>query len=492
MSKLSDQSKAKRLQNSLAQVRIGQDELNLAIFPIAVLDKREQRTKRYLEFEETVEIKSGTVTRKWTISGHAKEGLPSPRDEDLYVGLMELTREQGATKKVYFSRYDLLKRLGWPINQSSYDRLEQGLLKLSSLHVNAVNAYVDSGGNPVTVGMTVIQEYKLHKENANSAPKSYIVWSDRIAQSISSQFIKRLDSSFYFDLSSPIAKRLFRYLDRRFGKDTYFFISIQKLAFEHIGLSRGIKYTSQVMQRLTPALDELVAKQFLVKWERDSNDVIHFYKNQHFGDRIQMSLPMDEVMISYEEEDLPNKEIVDNSKAVAIFNMLIKHRLMKSVAEKIVLAGIKESSLSSIEAAIAYFESLKKKKYPMSNPPGFLCHLIANGVPATPEEAVEEVESVSETEGEIALQMLEVEYMNYLDQLGETEFAKLSENRAKTLLDKKRADLLTSQHADTFKRWSASQLNEHARKMVKRDLARKAAIPFQAWCSSRGNRSGTK
>ncbi|MBK6316618.1 MAG: hypothetical protein IPF53_20620 [Blastocatellia bacterium] len=60
----------------------------------------------------------------WKVFPHPEKGFPGPIDDDVMMALLELTREQGGFEEGFFSRYDLLKRLGWPINATYYTRLE--------------------------------------------------------------------------------------------------------------------------------------------------------------------------------------------------------------------------------------------------------------------------------------------------------------------------------------------------------------------------------
>src|SRR5215216_3645583 len=75
-------------------VRVALDEFNLATFPISVLDKKAQSSREPFD-------------RMWKVFPHPEKGFPGPIDDDVMMALLELTREQGGAKKVFFSRYDL-------------------------------------------------------------------------------------------------------------------------------------------------------------------------------------------------------------------------------------------------------------------------------------------------------------------------------------------------------------------------------------------------
>lgn len=500
-------------------IRIAQDEFNLAVFPIAVLDKRAQKSKNYLTFTEHITSNGREIQRVWTVMPHPIEGLPSTTDEDVYVALMELSYEQGAQKKVYFSRYDLIRRLGWPMNAKHYERLESSLRKLAAVRIEAKNAYVDRHtGRLVDVGMSIIQEFKIFDEGAGkrTGAKSYVMWSDRVAQSLSEKLFKKLDADFYFNLTSPIAKRLFRYLDKKFGSADYFVINVRKLAFEHVGMSREMTYVSQIMQRLEPALNELVAKQFLTEWTL-TEETIHFRKNLEFGARIQqMALPIYDVMDAMCDDDLSPEERAVRDVALHLEGQLTARGMIGSVAKKLVESFELQGKLETIEQAIATFDRQYRQR-DLANPGGLLYTLIVNGQAALPKlppkrrrtsatkmpraraekpagasESLAEGGSSQDTTplfsapSQERMQELELGYLEHLERTGEALLAQLKKSELKELVAREREELLASDRRKIYARWEPEVLDEHLRRLVGRKLAEAKVESFAAWCAARG------
>ncbi len=499
-------------------IRIAQDEFNLAVFPIAVLDKRAQKSKNYLTFTEHITSNGREIQRVWTVMPHPIEGLPSTTDEDVYVALMELSYEQGAQKKVYFSRYDLIRRLGWPMNAKHYERLESSLRKLAAVRIEAKNAYVDRhSGRLVDVGMSIIQEFKIFDEGAGkrTGAKSYVMWSDRVAQSLSEKLFKKLDADFYFNLTSPIAKRLFRYLDKKFGRGDYFVINVRKLAFEHVGMSRELTYVSQIMQRLEPALNELVVKQFLIEWTL-AEETIHFRKNLEFGARIQqMTLPIYDVMDAMCDDDLSPEERAVRDLALHLEGELMARGMIGSVAKKLVESFEMQGKLETIERALATFDRQYRQR-DLANPGGLLYTLIVNGQEAVPklppkrrrpagkmpsaraEKPAEALEASREetNKGDAGplfpapsqerLQELELGYIEHLERTGEALLGRLKRAELKDLVAREREELLASDRRKIYARWEPDVLDDHLRRLVGRKLAEAEVEPFAAWCAARG------
>src|SRR5690606_4291994 len=108
---------------------ISRDEMNLAEFPLAVLSTRANPNLKTLEFCDEVRGKNGDVVdRKWIITGADKFGLPTASDDEVLLGLLKLTVDNGfESQKVFFTRYELLRILRWTTEGRSYTRLQRAL-----------------------------------------------------------------------------------------------------------------------------------------------------------------------------------------------------------------------------------------------------------------------------------------------------------------------------------------------------------------------------
>lgn len=92
------------------------DELNFAEFPLASLSDRVPQGQKTLVFTDSVfdQGRRQTVTRKLTISASDEYGLPTALDDEVILGLIQLTnKKKFADRKVHFTRYELIKLLGW-------------------------------------------------------------------------------------------------------------------------------------------------------------------------------------------------------------------------------------------------------------------------------------------------------------------------------------------------------------------------------------------
>src|SRR5215212_1862834 len=86
------------------------DELNLAEFPIALLTDRVPSGQKTIEFQDQIyDERKGQV-----ITASDKYGLPTSKDDEVILGLIQLTKQANdfTDRRVDFIRLDLLKLLG--------------------------------------------------------------------------------------------------------------------------------------------------------------------------------------------------------------------------------------------------------------------------------------------------------------------------------------------------------------------------------------------
>jgi len=266
--------------------RLGGDELNLAEFPFALLSDRQPNGVESIQFSDTIRGKDGKpIERTWIVTGGDEFGLPVASDEQVYVALMEITREQNyANRVIHLTRYELIHRLGWPDKGGSYRRLKAALDRLLGVTITAQRAFWDkSRQSYVDVGFHIIDDYALYDEPRGrkpsgarrSLPRSYVAWNEVVFASFQAGNIKQLDTGFYFGLRSAVSRRLFRYLDKkRLDGKSAFRIDLRKLGFEKLGMSRNY-YPSHIKQELDRAHQELITHGFLLDYEyyRPGRDV---------------------------------------------------------------------------------------------------------------------------------------------------------------------------------------------------------------------------
>lgn len=87
------------------------DELNLAEFPLCCIADRTDPRQKTLAFEDKISdgSRGEMITRQLLITGSDECGLPTALDDEVFLGLIQLSKILGfADRKVHFTRYQLL------------------------------------------------------------------------------------------------------------------------------------------------------------------------------------------------------------------------------------------------------------------------------------------------------------------------------------------------------------------------------------------------
>lgn len=247
---------------------LGTDELNLCEFPLAACGHRSTQNAKTLTFEDDIfdDGNQQPVHRKLVIAASDVFGLPTPADSDVLLVLMHLTRTRNkfSSPTVRFTRYELVKFLGWDVCGRSYRRLEESLNRWASVTLYYNRAWWDKDGKSWrSRTFHVLETVDLRgREVRRDDSESSFTWNQVIFQSFLSNNIRRLDLNTYFSLQLPAAKQAYRFLDKRFYRSRTLELELRKFACEHVGLSRNYD-NSQLRRKLQPAIEELEKIGFL-------------------------------------------------------------------------------------------------------------------------------------------------------------------------------------------------------------------------------------
>lgn len=246
--------------------RSGRDEMNLAEFPITLLADRAPQGQKTLVFRD------GEQTL--TVTGSDKFGLPTAIDADVIVALLSLTKEANnfTNPTVPFTRYGLLRTLGWPNKGSSYQRLTRSLKCWTGVLLNYEKAWWDNKAKrKVDATFHIIESVEFHESSLfdDEHLASTFTWSKRFFESCRDDNLKRLDLDLYFSLDSSVARRMYRFLDKRLYKRDSCTFDLHEFAYEHVGLGRNYSDNGKLKEKLAPALKELEAIDYLQPMDRD-------------------------------------------------------------------------------------------------------------------------------------------------------------------------------------------------------------------------------
>jgi hypothetical protein len=262
--------------------REGRDEMNLADFPISVLQRQQPADKEgrkldRLEFEASRydPATRRRVDQRVTLTTTARDGLPTPADEHVILALLYIAKHANnfATAEVRFAPGQLFEIMGWSPNGRSYDRLRDVLRRLKALTIRYENAWWDAAGRGYEeeVATGVISAYRIARQTSGprkpgAVPKSWVTWTQQFHASLLAGNLKRLDLELFFKLGTPTAQRMYRFLDKRFYNSPRVSLDLVEFACGHVGLS-PTNNVALLKRRLLPAIRELEEVGFLAPAE---------------------------------------------------------------------------------------------------------------------------------------------------------------------------------------------------------------------------------
>ena len=262
----------------------GRDEMNLADFPISVLQRQQPSDENGQKLDtivyESSRHDSATrqrVTQRVTLQSSSRDGLPTPADEHVILALLFVAKHSNDFREptVNFAPGQLFEIMGWSPNGRSYQRLRGVLRRLKALNIRYENAWWDAAGRQYEeeVATGIIAAYRIARQL--SGPRtdatellSSVTWTPQFQDSLQKGNLKRLDLELFFALRSPAAQRMYRFLDKRFYNTPKLSLDLIEFACGHIGLTE-CDNVAILKRRLAPALAELESVGFLAKVDPD-------------------------------------------------------------------------------------------------------------------------------------------------------------------------------------------------------------------------------
>lgn len=273
-----DKPRLQLIQSIPSRVTDGRDELNFAEFPLSAISERVDPNLKTLVFEDRIFDKSRQehIVRKLTITSSDAYGLPTPLDEEVLLALIQLSRIQNfSSKRVYFTRHQLMQLLKWAPTGGNYARLEQALNRWMGVTMYYKNAWRDKAESKwldesfhMLERVRIVDSSKRGRGEKDFEP-SYFEWNDVVYKSFCKGNVKALDYEFFLSLGSSVAKRLYRFLDKRFYHSKEISFDLKILCYEHVGLSRKSP-TGELKRAINGAIDELEARGYLERVPRES------------------------------------------------------------------------------------------------------------------------------------------------------------------------------------------------------------------------------
>jgi Replication initiator protein A/DnaA N-terminal domain len=262
-------------------------ESNLEEFPLFQLGRKRQ--KGTATYERTIKGKNGSLLRQRFEVSSSKYSLPGPMDMDVYLAVLELLETRGGmpeSGKLYFSLYELINILGWQPGGRTYAKLKESLRRIALTGIESENAFYSKGGDrhiSDTFRLWSVHFSEKNSQKGDLTSRHHIRFDEWFIQSFQDYYLKGLDTNFYWELSSPLPRRLYRLVDHKIGDGTRWEVDLFDLRYQ-IPLAE-YRYASKIKSVLKPAHEELTKKGFLAGVEYLEGNRMLFRISQSFAKR---------------------------------------------------------------------------------------------------------------------------------------------------------------------------------------------------------------
>lgn len=273
---------ADRLAVRLADLQNGRDEMNLCELQFATLSERSVgRIALQYEIEDYDRQTGQIVQRTLTVRGDPDYGLPTAKDEEIYLGLLKYTSDYNgfSDPEVQFSRLALFEMMGWPKSDWAYTRLTKGMHRLVGVRLsyrklwrdNRDKEWRDQGAFGILDSFRFRDVRKVGRYASFDEQSSVFRWSSVLFASFDSGYLKRIDYGLARSLTAT-ARRLYRFLDKYFHppRKTTITIDVARLAYQHIGISPSVELDKVRKRHLAPAAAELEQAGYLRALGKDA------------------------------------------------------------------------------------------------------------------------------------------------------------------------------------------------------------------------------
>lgn len=248
----------------------GRDELNLIDFPIGTLSYKQPLDSDGNRVPELVFSVSSfdedlgcVVPKRLTTRTSSQHGFPTPKEEQLLIGLMLLTRVKNnfTDARVEFRPGELYSLMNWPNDSTSKRHLRVGLDRLSGVKLKYENSWSNGAGQTYEKDFTtgILDSYQLTTlksgQSHRVAQPCWVQWSAEVFADIQAGNVTQLNTPEYFGLKYPVAQRMYRFLNRHLAGHTFFEMNLHAFA-THVGLSET-RHVGKIKDRLRNGLQEL-------------------------------------------------------------------------------------------------------------------------------------------------------------------------------------------------------------------------------------------
>jgi len=213
---------------------------------------------------------------RWRVLPSPGERLPGTFDQDVYVELMRRFHEAGEPSDgvLRFTLHAFLRSMGRRVDGRTYEQLRAALNRLERTTLESFGSYVNAN-SPFEGRFTVLTSVSIERRRvadreqlalfssvaASEPGDARVTLSPLVRANLASKHFAAISPQKYFELASPVAKRLYRLLEvaRSEGIVTWR-VALDRLKDQ---LPLVQRYPSHLQRVLQPAHDMLVTAELV-------------------------------------------------------------------------------------------------------------------------------------------------------------------------------------------------------------------------------------
>lgn len=263
-----------------------QVEPNVEEWPIFQLGRSRANS---VVVERNIEGEDGSSLRqRMEVSAPGKYKLPGRFDYDVYSAVLELLEIRGGMPEsgyLGFSLHELILMMGLEPSGRTYGEVRRSLRRIAATVLESDNAFWSNGAHrhiSDTFRLWDVSFDSIRDKNGSGA-RHQIEFGKLFKRSFAEQYLRGLDIDFFWELDSPVAKRLYRLVDLKRASSAFWQEDLFELQ-KYIPIG-PYAYVSKIKEKLSAAHEELVGRNFLSEVSYEGKSLVVYALSEAFRTR---------------------------------------------------------------------------------------------------------------------------------------------------------------------------------------------------------------
>ena len=366
--------------NKIILPKIIKSEVNLLLLPFFALERKDKRLKT--EYKEIVKRRDQKTEASWSVSANPEYGYPGPFDREVHKAIEQIIGEILREKRkienpIPFSIYNLCNRMGVTDAGDNYQRIRKALEKIQMTGIKSEGAFYHKGKKKWISAVFGLYDGVIFKgeqiEGDIIAEINLLYLGDIYLQSLNSHNIKSIDYTYWQNLKSKIASRLYEILGVKFygirNKKEDFIRYKYSTLCQLLPLT-PYRFISDAKRQLNSGNNELKETGFISKydWSETSRKgwLIYYWPGERAKEEIRRAerainnrteeyLPGPQSGLEYfsqEQKDLIDKLVESNVSRVTAEDLIISYdqQLIKKWVKAIDYAKAEDKAAYLVKA----------------------------------------------------------------------------------------------------------------------------------------------